>query len=258
MHTGLPLVPPRRARALGARPGRLHLADHRAGSPRGYAASSPRDAGSSVSFSSLQSLSHALGVRRAEASRGGWIFTAASPDPVVGARDLREVYDALTGGFRGRCTAPLLVDKKQKKLVSNESADLMRMLNEIQVAGAGSSIDLCPQVGVAVMAIMIRWSESGDFHQCGVAVFSQIFPTRLRIPLKMHPGFYIAYSASMAAGEGGRWSEMVTLVRAWQYCEGMCARASRSCGRRSTRSTTGCTTMSTTACTNAASRRRRS
>ncbi len=92
--------------------------------------------------------SHA-GARRAEASRGGWVFTAASPDPVVGAKDLREVYDALTGGYRGRCTAPLLVDKKQKKLVSNESADLMRMLNEIKVAGVGSSIDLCPQVGVS-------------------------------------------------------------------------------------------------------------
>ena len=58
---------------------------------------------------------------------------------------MREVYDALTGGFRGRCTAPLLVDKKQKKLVSNESADLMRMLNQINKAGASSSIDLCPK-----------------------------------------------------------------------------------------------------------------
>jgi putative glutathione S-transferase len=53
---------------------------------------------------------------------------------VVGAKDLREVYDALTGGYRGRCTAPLLVDKKQKKLVSNESADLMRMLNQVRCA----------------------------------------------------------------------------------------------------------------------------
>lgn len=47
--------------------------------------------------------------RPEEASRGGWVFTSSSPDPVVGAKDLREVYDALTGGFRGRCTAPLLV-----------------------------------------------------------------------------------------------------------------------------------------------------
>ena len=47
--------------------------------------------------------------RPEEASRGGWVFTSSSPDPVVGAKDLREVYDVLTGGFRGRCTAPLLV-----------------------------------------------------------------------------------------------------------------------------------------------------
>eukprot|EP00277_Geminigera_cryophila_P038194 CAMPEP_0173103842 /NCGR_PEP_ID=MMETSP1102-20130122/38699_1 /TAXON_ID=49646 /ORGANISM="Geminigera sp., Strain Caron Lab Isolate" /LENGTH=223 /DNA_ID=CAMNT_0013998871 /DNA_START=41 /DNA_END=709 /DNA_ORIENTATION=+ len=70
--------------------------------------------------------------RPEEASRGGWVFTKTDPDPVVGGKDLREVYDALTGGFRGRCTAPLLVDKKQKKVVCNESADLMRMLNAIR------------------------------------------------------------------------------------------------------------------------------
>jgi len=82
--------------------------------------------------------------RLAEASRGGWVFTAASPDPVVGAKDLREVYDALTGGFRGRCTAPLLVDKVQKKVVSNESADLMRMLNQMTAGAGGKEIELCP------------------------------------------------------------------------------------------------------------------
>jgi hypothetical protein len=29
--------------------------------------------------------------RPEEASRGGWVFTSAEPDPVVGAKDLREV-----------------------------------------------------------------------------------------------------------------------------------------------------------------------
>jgi glutathionyl-hydroquinone reductase len=82
------------------------------------------------------------------ASRGGWVFN--SPEPAFGARDLREVYDACsTGGYKGRCTAPLLVDKKTKRIVCNESAAIVRNLNEISFPGSGeeseSWIDLCPE-----------------------------------------------------------------------------------------------------------------
>ena len=35
------------------------------------------------------------------ASRGGWVFESAAPDPVFGARDLREVYDGVSGGAYG-------------------------------------------------------------------------------------------------------------------------------------------------------------
>ena len=42
----------------------------------------------------------------------------------------RELYEKLNPGFKGRCTAPLLVDLKAKKIVSNESADIIRMLND--------------------------------------------------------------------------------------------------------------------------------
>jgi glutathionyl-hydroquinone reductase len=66
-----------------------------------------------------------------KASRGGWVFSPQQPDPLFGCRDLRELYDKLspTGAFQGRCTAPLLVDKISKRAVSNESSDIVRMLN---------------------------------------------------------------------------------------------------------------------------------
>ncbi|KAL3140007.1 hypothetical protein ABBQ38_004290 [Trebouxia sp. C0009 RCD-2024] len=76
------------------------------------------------------------------ASRGGWVFN--SPEPVFGKNDLREVYDAAQTRYKGRCTAPLLIDKKQRKLVSNESSDIMRMLNSVQLHGC-TDIDLYPQ-----------------------------------------------------------------------------------------------------------------
>ena len=36
------------------------------------------------------------------------------------------------------------MDKVQKKVVSNESADLMRMLNQIKASAGAREIDLCP------------------------------------------------------------------------------------------------------------------
>ena len=77
------------------------------------------------------------------ASRGGWVFN--TPEPGFNAKDLREVYDACTpGGYRGRCTAPVLVDAKTKRIVCNESAAILRNLNEAAFPGAGW-IDLCPE-----------------------------------------------------------------------------------------------------------------
>ena len=37
----------------------------------------------------------------------------------------REVYDAGSPGYRGRCTAPLLVDRRTRALVCNESSDIV-------------------------------------------------------------------------------------------------------------------------------------
>ena len=56
----------------------------------------------------------------------------------------RQVYDAAQTRYKGRATAPLLIDKKQQKLVSNESSDIMRMLNSVSLPGS-NNIDLYPQ-----------------------------------------------------------------------------------------------------------------
>ena len=115
--------------------------------------------------------------RPEEASRGGWVFTRAQPDPVFQARDLREVYDAVTGGFTGRCTAPLLVDKVTKKAVSNESSDLMRMLNK--PAGAGDiDIDLCPAHLAAQIDEINAWiytDVNNGVYKCGFSTSQEAY-----------------------------------------------------------------------------------
>lgn len=62
----------------------------------------------------------------------GWTFDAAPgviPDPIHGAGALYEIYVADDPKASGRATTPLLWDKRQGRIVSNESADIIRMFN---------------------------------------------------------------------------------------------------------------------------------
>ena len=78
------------------------------------------------------------------ASRGGWVVSSSSFDPLK-FLDLREVYDLLSPNYKGRCTAPLLVDLKSRRIVSNESADIVRTLNTASFGNKKTRADLYPE-----------------------------------------------------------------------------------------------------------------
>jgi putative glutathione S-transferase len=58
----------------------------------------------------------------------GWTLGPGA-DPVNGARRLHEVYTKARPGMTGRVTVPVLWDKRTAAIVSNESADIIRMFN---------------------------------------------------------------------------------------------------------------------------------
>jgi putative glutathione S-transferase len=63
----------------------------------------------------------------------GWTFEAGPsviPDAVNGARRLYEIYTLADPTYSGRVTIPFIWDKERKTIVSNESADIIRMLND--------------------------------------------------------------------------------------------------------------------------------
>lgn len=62
----------------------------------------------------------------------GWVFDPDGPysDPLFGLRALHEIY-AKSGNYTGRVTVPVLWDKKSGTPISNESADILRMLGEV-------------------------------------------------------------------------------------------------------------------------------
>lgn len=62
----------------------------------------------------------------------GWTFEPGPgvvADPVANARFLYEVYLRADATYTGRVTVPLLWDKQQNTIVSNESSEIMRMFN---------------------------------------------------------------------------------------------------------------------------------
>ncbi|NLY57522.1 MAG: glutathione S-transferase family protein [Gammaproteobacteria bacterium] len=62
----------------------------------------------------------------------GWTFDpdeGVVADPLQQADYMHQIYTADTADYTGRVTVPVLWDKQQQRIVSNESADIIRMLN---------------------------------------------------------------------------------------------------------------------------------
>ncbi len=62
----------------------------------------------------------------------GWTFDPAEgvvPDPVMGATALHQLYIRARADYSGRATVPVLWDTERDTIVSNESAEIIRMLN---------------------------------------------------------------------------------------------------------------------------------
>ena len=62
----------------------------------------------------------------------GWTFNAAEgviPDTLHNATRLHQLYTKADSTYSGRVTVPVLWDKKQNTIVSNESSEIIRMFN---------------------------------------------------------------------------------------------------------------------------------
>ena len=68
----------------------------------------------------------------------------AIPDPIHHARFLHQVYTAAKPDYSGRVTVPVLWDKATGAIVSNESADIIRMMNASFDAVGASGPDFYP------------------------------------------------------------------------------------------------------------------
>lgn len=88
----------------------------------------------------------------------GWIFDEAGAfsDGLLGVRAVHEVYSKGVDAYTGRVTVPVLWDKETGKVVSNESADIVRMLNNAFGEVSPGTPDLCP---ADLEGEIDRWNE---------------------------------------------------------------------------------------------------
>ena len=79
----------------------------------------------------------------------GWTFATdfdgATGDAVSGKRFLREIYQAAEPRATTRVTVPVLWDKRRQTIVSNESSEIIRMLNGGFDGITGNRLDFYPE-----------------------------------------------------------------------------------------------------------------
>ena len=77
----------------------------------------------------------------------GWSFEPGPgvvPDEVNDATRLHEIYTRADPGYSGRVTVPVLWDKSRNTIVSNESAEIIRMFNTAFNEVGANSVDFYP------------------------------------------------------------------------------------------------------------------
>jgi putative glutathione S-transferase len=107
-----------------AEPGRYHL----------YVSLACPWAHRTIIYRKLKGLEGMIGLSAVNSYMGaeGWTFHAGPgviPDPINHAQRVYEIYLAADPHYSGRATIPILWDKERHTIVSNESAEIIRMLN---------------------------------------------------------------------------------------------------------------------------------
>ncbi|MBE7183879.1 MAG: glutathione S-transferase family protein [Methylobacterium mesophilicum] len=131
---------PGRARGFKAEPGRYHL----------YVSLACPWAHRTLIVRKLKKLEDAISVSVVHHFMGenGWTFVqedGATGDTLYGSDFLHQIYTRAAPHFSGRVTVPVLWDKETRTIVSNESAEIIRMLNSAFDAYGDASLDLYPE-----------------------------------------------------------------------------------------------------------------
>jgi len=99
-------------------------------------------------------------------------FDGNEPDAVNQCSSIREVYEK-SNDVWGKYTVPILWDKSRKTIVSNDSSDIIRMLNsEFNVFALYPDVNLYPESKMIQIDALNAWiypTLNNGVYQCGLA-----------------------------------------------------------------------------------------
>jgi len=100
----------------------------------------------------------------------GWVFE--QPEPLYGYAYAHQLYTHAKADYTGRVTVPMLWDKKHETIVSNESAEIIRMFNSAFNGLTGNVDDYYPaplQDEIDDINTMIYTKINNGVYRCGFA-----------------------------------------------------------------------------------------
>ena len=209
---------PTGADGFKAEPGRYHL----------YVSLACPWAHRTLIFRALKGLTDAVSVSvvHPHMLENGWEFRACEAggftagDPLHGSDFLYQVYVRARPDYTGRVTVPVLWDKQQRTIVSNESADIIRMLNGAFDAFASSDADYYPaplRAEIDAINERVYGGVNNGVYRCGFATsqdayqkpFARLFETLDWLDQRLAGRRYLAGDRITEAD----WRLFTTLVR---------------------------------------------
>jgi putative glutathione S-transferase len=122
---------------------------------------------------SLMGLEGVVGISYLDPIRDerGWAFTGGGfVDDVEGMAFLAEAYERTAPGYDGRVTAPVLWDRRERRIVNNESSEIIRMFETDSFGGGGPQL-YPPALAAQIDAVNARIYETvnNGVYRCGFA-----------------------------------------------------------------------------------------
>lgn len=175
-------------------------------------------------FHVLKGLEDVIPVSVAEPIMGddGWTYaTLQDAGPVLGpVRFHRQLYTASDATYTGKVSVPVLWDRQQGRIVNNESADIIRLLNTAFDGLTGNRLDLYPEPlreSIDGWNALIYPAVNNGVYRCGFATsqgaydaaFDELFAALDRLEAHLSTSRYLAGEYLTEAD----WRLFVTLVR---------------------------------------------
>ncbi len=154
----------------------------------------------------------------------GWKFGSspdALSDSVNGAKKLHEIYTKADPHYTGRVTVPVLWDRKLETIVSNESAEILRMFNtEFNAIAKQPDLDFYPEAlrpEIDAINEFVYPNINNGVYRCGFATtqdayeeaFAALFSALDRLEERLGTQRYLVGDKTTEAD----WRLFTTLVR---------------------------------------------